>query len=299
MGDDDAVLPGQRDHVGHGGDGRQFEAGFGNAADLLRRPADVRQERLNQLKGHPGAAQILLRIGTVRAVGIEHGERGREAGFGQVMVGDDDIDAELVGAAHHFGGADSGIHADNQLHSLHGGGLHDFRPHTVTVLQTVRDVIRGDAAGEFKGLGEQHDAGGAVHVVVAVDEDRFALADGAGDAFDGRRHVAHGQGIVQFFEGRMEKTPGRFGVGESAVYQDLGGRRSHLQGGGHGSDSDGVGRGQQPAPRRTNSWRNTRQASRLRRYRSLPGRLRSRLPRPGIPRTSRAEARTRRGWNRD
>ena len=79
---------------------------------------------------------------------------------------------ELVGAPHHFGGADAGIHADDQLHALFGGGLHYFGPHAVAVFQTVRHVIRGDAAGQFDGLGEQHDDGGAVHVVIAVDQDR-------------------------------------------------------------------------------------------------------------------------------
>ena len=165
------------------------------------------------------------------------------------MVRDDHVDAELVGAAHHFGGADAGVHADNQLHSLFGGGFHHFGPHAVAVLQAVRHMIGGDAAGQFEGLGQEHDAGGAVHVVVAVNQDALAFADRARDALDRRRHVAQGQRIVQFFERRMQEAPGLRRVGESAVHQHLGGRRSHLQGGGQGGDNRGVGRGQHPARR--------------------------------------------------
>ena len=294
----DAVLAGERNHVGHGGNRRQLEERFRDAPDLLGRPAHVRQKRLDQLEGHTGAAQVLFRVRAIRAIGIEHGERGREVGLGQVMVGDDDVDAEFVGAAHHFGGADAGIHADNQLHPLFGGGLHHFAPHAVAVLQAVRHVIRGGAAGEFEGLGEEHHAGGAVDVVVAVDQDALALADGARDALNGDRHVAQGQRIVQFFEGRVQEAVGGRGVGESAVHQHLGGRRPDFEGGRQSGDSVGIGRGQHPARRRTNSWSNTRQASRLRPDRPRPGRSRYRLPRPGIPRTSRAGVRTRRGWNR-
>src|SRR6476646_2030298 len=104
------------------------------------------------------------------------------------MVRNDDVDAEFVGAAHDFGGADAGIHADDQLHSLFGGSFHHFGAHAVAVLQTVGHVIGGDAAGQFEGFGEQHHAGSSVHVVIAVDQDALAFADGASDALDGCRH---------------------------------------------------------------------------------------------------------------
>jgi hypothetical protein len=112
------------------------------------------------------------------------------------MVRDDDVDAEFVGAAYHLRGADPGVHADDQLHPLLGRGFHHFGAHAVAVFQAVRHMIRGDTAGQFEGLGEQHHAGSAVHVVVAVDQDPLALADGARDPLDGHRHVAQGQGIV-------------------------------------------------------------------------------------------------------
>ena len=52
---------------------RSFSAG---------QPSDGKQ-RLHQLEGHARAAQVLFRIRAIRAVGIEHGERGRQLASGR------------------------------------------------------------------------------------------------------------------------------------------------------------------------------------------------------------------------
>ena len=87
--------------------------------------------------------------------------------------------ASSVARAHHLGGANAGIHADDQLHACARGRLHHFGPHAVAVPQPVRHVKICDAAGQFDGLVQDDDGGGAVHVVIAVDQDLFAVADGA------------------------------------------------------------------------------------------------------------------------
>ncbi len=298
---DDAILAGERHHVGHRGDGRQLQERFGNAPHLVRRPAEVRQQRLDQLERHAGAAQVLLRIGAVRAVGIEHRQRGRQFRFGQVMVGDDHVDAQFVGAAHHFGGADAGIHADDQLDALCGRGLHHFRAHAVAVLQTVRHVIAGDAAGELDGLREQHHGGGAVHVVVAVDQDLLAVRGWRARCVrwpPACRAWRADRAVLRRRDGESAaRLRGRRGRGAPALWPPPVPICS-------AADTAATAMADRaPAAasvtRRASSWRNTRQASRLRPYRPPPGRLRSRLPRPGIPRTSRAGVRRRRGWNRD
>jgi hypothetical protein len=74
----DAVLAGERNHVGHGRNRRQLEERFRDTPHLLRRPTHVRQQRLDQLESHTGAAQILFQVWTILAIGIEHRERGRQ-----------------------------------------------------------------------------------------------------------------------------------------------------------------------------------------------------------------------------
>ena len=56
------------------------------------------KQRLHQLEGHAGAAEVLVGILAIAPVGIQYGERGRKLGLRQVMIGDDDVDAELAAA---------------------------------------------------------------------------------------------------------------------------------------------------------------------------------------------------------
>src|ERR1017187_7967440 len=54
------------------------------------------------------------------------------------------------------------------------------------------------------------------------------------------RHVAHGERIVQFFEGRVQEAVGSRGIPESAVHEHLGGQRPDSEGGGQRGDGIGL-----------------------------------------------------------
>jgi hypothetical protein len=54
---------------------------------------------------------------------------------------------------------------------------------------------------------QQDDRGDAVNVVVAVDQDRFAIADGALDALARRTDAVNSGGIVQISERRSDESP--------------------------------------------------------------------------------------------
>ena len=69
-----------------------------DAAQLFRGPLESAQQRLHQLERHARAAQVLLGVAAVRPIGIEHGHGRRQLRLGQVMIGDDHVDAQLVGA---------------------------------------------------------------------------------------------------------------------------------------------------------------------------------------------------------
>ena len=51
---------------------------------------------------------------------------------------------------HHLVRADSGIHADDQLHAQRGGVLHRFALHAVAVANPVRDETSGDRARQIE-----------------------------------------------------------------------------------------------------------------------------------------------------
>ena len=95
-------------------------------------------------------------------------------GFWQVVVGDDEVEAEGFGGFGGGEGADAGVDADDEADTFAGGDFEDLVAHAVAFAQAVRDVEADFAAAAFDGGFEQDDGGGAIYVVVAVDEDRLA-----------------------------------------------------------------------------------------------------------------------------
>ena len=107
-----------------------------------------------------------------------------------MMIGDNDVNRKLGGPPHHFGGADAGIDADDQPDTAGGRGFHHLRTHPVAILEAMRHMIIGRAPGHLDRLGEQHHAGCAIHVIVAVDDDLLPIGDGFGDALRSAVHAA-------------------------------------------------------------------------------------------------------------
>ena len=108
---------------------------------------------------------------------INHGQRLRNAVQPrQVMVGDDQVHS---GAPRGFGGgkgADAGVHADDQPHAVGGGALDHLVAHAIAFADAVRHVKVSRPAAKLDGRLENDDRGGAVHVVVAVNQNfLFAL----------------------------------------------------------------------------------------------------------------------------
>ena len=147
--------------------------------------------------------------------------------------------------------------------------LHHLRPHAVAVLEPVRNVVAGGAAGQLDGLGQQHHRRGAVHVVIAVDQDLLAAPDGRPQALDGPRHVAQRSAGRAGRRAGVQEAARRGRIGQPAMHQHLGGRPTRNARGGAASAAacPGIGRGQDPArwPSRSSSWRSSRPADRRRR----------------------------------
>lgn len=69
---------------------------------------------------------------------------------------------------------------------------------------------------------EQDGGGGAVHVVVAVDEDRLAESDGLLDAVYGAIHAEHEVGWMEVVERGVEEGFGDGGGGDAAGDEEVG-----------------------------------------------------------------------------
>ena len=147
---DDAIFAGEWNYVGDGGDGGDLQQRLANAADRSADHPWALTSAWASLNATPAPQRFFSGYGQSGRLGLSTATAGGSCGFGQMMIGDDHVDAELVGARHHFGGADAGVDADDELHALFGRGFHHFASHAIAVLEAVRNVKIGGAAGEYR-----------------------------------------------------------------------------------------------------------------------------------------------------
>jgi hypothetical protein len=139
-----------------------------------------------------------------------------------MVIGDDEIDAALFGDLSGFYGGDAAVDGDDEL----GAAVDDLAEgvgiEAVAFFEAVGDVEVDFAAQDVDGVPEDGGGGDAVDVVVAVDDDFFAVADGAGDAVGGFGEVGNGGGVVEIIGAGGEKGLAGLGIAQAAVEQRLG-----------------------------------------------------------------------------
>ena len=103
-----------------------------------------------------------------------------------MMIGDDEVQAEAARGFRFGKGAHAGIDRDDEAHAVGIRRFKHARLQAVALAQPVGHVKAHHAAQHFDGGLQQHHGGGAVHVVVAVEQNRLARRDGALHALHGR-----------------------------------------------------------------------------------------------------------------
>ena len=155
--------------------------------------------------------------------------RGEHDAVGQralhlMMVGDDDVHAQLSGARHFVPRRDAAVDGDQQAHAG-GGELFDRRrPRARTLGETVRQARAHVGAKLVEDALQKKGRRDAVGVVVAVDGDGFVALQGLVDARASRRHARHRVGVVDAEVG-VQEGAGILRVDESPAHEDL---RQHL-----------------------------------------------------------------------
>jgi hypothetical protein len=171
------------------------------------------------------------------------------------VVGDDEVNTKAARQPGLGKGAHAGIDADDQAHALFGGGLEDRGLDAVALAQPVRDVkTDGSAPGlgsgeHLDGGFEEDDGGGAVHVVVAVQQDGLAAGDGQFKAVYGSGHAAHPKGIVEVGKVRIEEMECGFGSDDAASQKQLRDDLRNVSFGGQVGSGLGLGGAELPALR--------------------------------------------------
>jgi hypothetical protein len=104
------VLSLQRHDVGNSGEGHEVQQVKGK----IRRQTQRGYQRLNQLEGNAGSAQIIGAGGIVRPLRVDDRKCRRQLRARQVVIRDNDADALLPGGAYGVHGGDAAIACDDQ-----------------------------------------------------------------------------------------------------------------------------------------------------------------------------------------
>src|SRR5438132_11496618 len=123
------------------------------------------------------------------------------------MIGDDDVDTEVDGAANRLDAGDPAINRDDQPDiALGENALQHFELQPVAVDETMRNDVRCVGAEKAEDGLEEDDGGDAVDVVIAVDQDRFFVSNSALDSLARRGDSVNARGIVQICDRRSNEA---------------------------------------------------------------------------------------------
>ncbi len=181
--------------------------------------ARLAAERLHELQRHADTRQVLVRIGAIAALGIDHGERRRQFRVGLVMVGDDQIDAEFAGATCGVGAANTAVDRDDQRDAVGVQPIDGRRLQAVSVLDPFGEEVHDVGAEQLERPAKDHRGGDAVHVVVAVDGDPLPPADRRENAIDRHPHVGERHRIVKMIDRRVEEAVRQLRIAQAALDQ--------------------------------------------------------------------------------
>ena len=182
--------PHQRHHVRNRAQRRQFAVHFqqlGGVTALQRRA---------ELEGNPRAAQILERAFIVRTLGVHNGDGLRQSVARQMVVGNNKVKVQFLGAAGLLHGRDAVVHGNHELEAL-ACQRFQRRPG-----QTVAGAAGRQLAAHVRALtGETfvQNGGGrnAVHVIITVDDGQFLVLNGLLNAGHGLVHILEQERVTQ------------------------------------------------------------------------------------------------------
>ena len=228
LGDEGAIEPDQRHHVGDGAERHVVEErqqiGLGPRLGPKTAGAQFAIDRHHGHEHEPDRGEITEAGEIVAPVRIDDGHRRRQRLVGLMMIDDDDVHAERFGFAQRLDAGGAAIDGHQQRRAARGERPHRLDIRAVAFEQPVGNVDdRLDAAKPQEA--RQHGGGcRAVDVVVAENRDALAARDSIGDA---RCRLRHGGEHIRIghraLDGRIEKSVDRVGLdiaaGEDARQQ--------------------------------------------------------------------------------
>ena len=184
-----AVFPGQRHHIRDGAQRRQIAIHI----QQLRRVGAL--QRGGQLEGHSRTAQILEGAFIIGTLGVHHRHRLGQRVGGKMVVGDDQIDAQLLGISGLLHGGDAVVHRHHQRIAF-GGQLLQHFPIDAIAAAIPAGQHAFDLRPQIAQRLEQNRGGAdAVHIIIAKNDDGLFFFDGRLQAGHRLVHVLHQEGV--------------------------------------------------------------------------------------------------------
>ena len=133
----------------------------------------------------------------VLAVGIDHGDGGRQRLSGLVMVRDDHFEPGLGGGLQRPDSRRAAIDRDDEARALCLQLQERRRIRAITFFLAVRDIGEKLATDSLKEARQQRGGRCAIDIIIAEYGNRFTVRDCAGDAVGRLVHIEEDRGIRQ------------------------------------------------------------------------------------------------------
>ena len=157
---------------------------------ISRREPPIDQ-RLCDFQRHPDAGKMLERVRAIRAAGVDDGHGVRKLRRRLVVIGDDDVQPEVVRDGHLRSSRDAAVNGDDEARAPLRQPAKRVNPEAVAIAIAMWDEHLDAGAKRPKCPLEQRSAAQAVHVVVAVNHDRLTTIERPFDAHHGGFQPSH------------------------------------------------------------------------------------------------------------
>ena len=169
-----SVLIDQGHHVGHSSQGGQpdgLQQEIAHPRADFAGPAGLLAQGPGQLEGHARAAQVAERIAAAGQAGMDDGRRLGQLRRRLVVIGDDQLQAELAGQGGLFHGGDAAIDRDQHRRLAVAPGADGLDVQPISFLDAMGHIVADLGPQHLQTEPEDRRAGNAVDVIVAVDHD--------------------------------------------------------------------------------------------------------------------------------
>src|SRR5690606_28409983 len=125
-----------------------------------------------------------------------------------MVVTNDEVHAFRARIGDLFDGLDATIQSDNQCKSIRSSVIYALCGNPIPFAVAIRYVkLNTRMKGSEKAINDGH-GGGAVHIIIAVDQDFFVIANSFFDTKDGLFHILHQKRIVKVIQTWSEEDLG-------------------------------------------------------------------------------------------